>query len=70
MDKTIRNRVGRRIFVTHCVGVMFDDNNDMHDVEYDVVGNITPPKRSTNILKKHMGLDRVFVKPVTVTSQL
>lgn len=69
MDKTIRNRVGRRIFVTHCVGVMFDDNNDMHDVEYDIVGNITSPKRATNIIKKRMGIDRVLVKQVSVTSK-
>jgi hypothetical protein len=48
---------------------MFDDNNDMHDVEYDVVGNITSPKRATNIIKKRMGIDRVLVKQVSVTSK-
>ena len=69
MDKTIRNRVGRRIFVTHCVGVMFDDNNDMHDFAYDIVGNITSPKRATNIIKKRLNLDRVLVKQVSVTSK-
>nr|DAG65462.1 MAG TPA: hypothetical protein [Bacteriophage sp.] len=69
MDKTIRNRVGRRIFVTHCVGVMFDDSNDMHDVAYDIVGNITSPKRATNIIKKRMNLERVLVKQVSVTSR-
>lgn len=69
MDKTIRNRVGRRIFVTHCVGVRFDDNNDMHDVAYDIIGNITSAKRATNIIKKRMNIDRVLVKQVSVTSK-
>lgn len=69
MDKTIRNRVGRRIFVTHCVGVMFDENNDMRDVAYDIVGNITSPKRATNIIKKRLNIDRVLVKQVSVTSK-
>jgi hypothetical protein len=48
---------------------MFDDNNDMHDVAYDIVGNITSPKRATNIIKKRLNIDRVLVKQVSVTSK-
>lgn len=62
-------RLGRTIYVTHCTGIGFDENNELFNVEVDISGNITDLARANNKVRKKLNNDKILIKEIVTTSK-
>lgn len=62
-------RIGRRIYVTHCKGIGFDEDNNMIDIEVDLVGNVSDLQRANWRVRKKLNNQRVTLSSIERTSK-
>lgn len=63
------NRVGRRVYVTVCECVLFDDDNEMKTETIELYGNINDKEHATSKVAKKLGTNRVIVKKMETSSK-
>ena len=62
-------RIGRRIYVTHCEGVGFDQDNNVINVNVDLLGNISDIQRANSMVRRKLGNNRITLKSLNTTSK-
>lgn len=62
-------RLGRTVYVTHCVGIGFDENNDPFDVDVDIMGNVTSLDLANSKVRKKLKNNKVLINEISTTSK-
>ena len=63
------SRIGRRVYVTHCKGVGFDDDNKLINIETDLLGNIDSVERANVRVRKKLGNNRITIQSIEHSSK-
>lgn len=64
-----RSRIGRRVYTTKCHVIMYDENNERKEFDYDIVGNYNDIERANNKISKELGTNRIVVSNITCESK-
>lgn len=62
-------RLGRTIFVTHCSGVGFDENNEQFQVEVDIQGNITDLNIANTKVRRQLKNNKILIHKIEQSSK-
>lgn len=62
-------RFGRTIYVTHCTGIGFDENNNQFDIEIDIPGKVTDLSRANGKVRKRLNNNKILIKEICTTSK-
>lgn len=62
-------RLGRTVFVTRCVGIGFDENNEPFDVDIELLGNISTLERANSKVRRKLQNNKVLIKEISTTSK-
>lgn len=62
-------RLGRTVYVTHCKGIGFDENNEQFIIDVDVPGNVKDLNKANYRVRKLLKNDKVLVKEIETTAK-
>lgn len=63
------HRIGRRIYTTVCQVIMYDENNELKEIEVSLIGNHNDPNKTAMKVARMLGTSQVIVKKMDVTSK-
>lgn len=62
-------RLGRTVYVTHCVGIGFDENNEPFDVDIDILGKVSSLDLANTKVRKRLQNNKVLINEISTTSK-
>lgn len=61
-------RVGRTIYVTHCVGIGFDQNNNPFNVDINLYGKVKSIDQANNRARRKLHNSKILINEYETTS--
>lgn len=62
-------RLGRTVYVTHCVGIGFDENNEPFDVDVNIMGKVSSLDLANTKVRKKLNNNKILINEISTTSK-